>query len=331
MTPTPKVSVIIPTYNRGAFITNAINSVLAQSFKDYEVLVIDDGSTDNTPEVLQPYLDKIKYIHQENSGVSAARNAGIRQAQGEWIAFLDSDDEWFPDYLEWQMERAAGNPQVCTQVANALEISLNGESNLRFKLPYKFQNESCPVLDRPLCFVLDYNICLLQVMVMKRDALLKAGLFNTALTISEDMDMAARMSLQGPLGVCDRVLAYIYRRDEPITNLKRQMTDKGFYFHESLFKVYENLRRQKKLNFKEKRGLTDWMSTNRRSLANLLLNHGKTADARRYYKEAFLIRPSIKSSVKYMLSFLPSNLALRFTKKRGDIDGRHMELEENAL
>jgi glycosyltransferase involved in cell wall biosynthesis len=101
----PTVSVIIPTYNRAAYLPACVESVFAQTFGDYEIIVADDGSTDNTREVLAPWIQakRIRYIHQENKGPAAARNAALRLAAGEMIACLDSDDLWPPDKLEWQV------------------------------------------------------------------------------------------------------------------------------------------------------------------------------------------------------------------------------------
>jgi glycosyltransferase involved in cell wall biosynthesis len=98
----PFFSVIIPTYNRADLLINTIESVLAQRFKDFELLVIDDGSTDDTRELVNSFCDStnIRYIYQENKGVGAARNTGIKNARGEWIAFLDSDDLWLPNHLQ---------------------------------------------------------------------------------------------------------------------------------------------------------------------------------------------------------------------------------------
>lgn len=98
------ISIIIPTYNTAKYVTEAIDSALAQTYKDYEIIVIDDGSTDNTEEVLQPYMDRIRYIKKENGGPASARNLGIKEAQGEFLAFLDADDLWLADKLEWQMK-----------------------------------------------------------------------------------------------------------------------------------------------------------------------------------------------------------------------------------
>jgi hypothetical protein len=102
-----KVSIIITTYNRSAIVSNAIESALRQTYSDYELIVIDDGSTDNTREHLERYLARIRYVYQANRGVSAARNAGANLAGGEWIAFLDSDDVWQPTKLERQLSALA--------------------------------------------------------------------------------------------------------------------------------------------------------------------------------------------------------------------------------
>ena len=118
----PLISVIIPTYTREKFVTKAIDSVLKQSFRDYEIIVIDDGSTDNTREILKAYANKIKYIYQENSGVSSARNVGIQAARGLWISFLDSDDEWNED--QPQERELVGRSE---KLAKHLGLALRGE------------------------------------------------------------------------------------------------------------------------------------------------------------------------------------------------------------
>lgn len=107
----PKVSVIIPTYNCASMIAECLDSVLNQTFKDFEVIVIDDGSTDDTERVIAPYKNRITYIRQVNQGAAAARNRGIKEARGDYIAFLDSDDLWFPDKLEKQILFLAQHPE----------------------------------------------------------------------------------------------------------------------------------------------------------------------------------------------------------------------------
>lgn len=98
------ISVVIPAFNSERCINRAIKSVLSQTFSDYEIIVVDDGSTDGTADVVKKFGDRVNYIYQENSGVSVARNTGIAASKGDWIAFLDADDEWLPDKLQQQAE-----------------------------------------------------------------------------------------------------------------------------------------------------------------------------------------------------------------------------------
>src|SRR6266571_8138521 len=107
----PRVSVVIPTYNSSQYLVNAVDSVLAQSVADCEVLVIDDGSSDDTQEVMSRYGPPVRYIHQPNGGVAVARNRGIEESRGRYVAFLDADDTWYGDKLERQLAALRGNPQ----------------------------------------------------------------------------------------------------------------------------------------------------------------------------------------------------------------------------
>ncbi|MBW2201180.1 MAG: glycosyltransferase family 2 protein [Deltaproteobacteria bacterium] len=108
----PLVSVIIPTYNRGWIIQEAIDSVLAQDFSDFELIVVDDGSTDNTLDIIRSYSEDIIFLRQPNKGVSAARNQGITSSAGHLIAFLDSDDLWFPEKLTIQVDFLHSHPDA---------------------------------------------------------------------------------------------------------------------------------------------------------------------------------------------------------------------------
>lgn len=106
------VSVVIPTYNHARFVRDAVDGALAQTNCRVEVLVVNDGSTDDTRDVLATYGDRIRAIHQVNQGLSAARNTGIRHATGEWVSFLDSDDFWHPQKTERQLAAIASAPEV---------------------------------------------------------------------------------------------------------------------------------------------------------------------------------------------------------------------------
>jgi len=130
----PAVSVIMPAYNVSQFISEALESVFAQTFKDYEVIVVNDGSpdTDELLRALAPYRGRIRYIEQENRGVSAARNAAIRAARGHYVAHLDPDDLWEPGYLAAQLAEFARDPSIDVLYPDALIFGDAPEAGRRF-------------------------------------------------------------------------------------------------------------------------------------------------------------------------------------------------------
>src|SRR6185369_6881202 len=108
----PQVSVLIPAYNCGPYVAKAVESVLCQSYRNFEIIVVNDGSTDDTENVLLPYRDRIRYLAGENRGASAARNKAFRVSKGDLIAYLDADDLWQPEKLARQVELFEANPEV---------------------------------------------------------------------------------------------------------------------------------------------------------------------------------------------------------------------------
>ena len=146
----PTVSVIIPTYNHRDFVLAALDSVFAQTFTDYEVIVINDGSPDDTATLLRPLADsgRIRYLEQENTGQSIARNRGIAEAQGEFIALLDDDDLWPPDKLEWQMDAMARHPDAGMVGGPTTIVDVFGTPLSRTdfvpELTFKFCVTECP-------------------------------------------------------------------------------------------------------------------------------------------------------------------------------------------
>lgn len=124
------ISVVIPVYNSSEYIARTIESVLAQTHKPDEIIVVDDGSTDETKQKVAQYEPKVKYIYQTNAGASAARNTGIKTSSGEWIAFLDGDDEWLPEYLQKQLALLERNPQLVWTTANYLRCFCNEDRKI---------------------------------------------------------------------------------------------------------------------------------------------------------------------------------------------------------
>lgn len=324
----PRVSVIIPTYNREKFVTKAVESALAQTYMDYEVIVVDDGSNDNTRVMLEKFGDKVKYFYQDNSGVSAARNTGIKLAKGEWLAFLDSDDEWKTDYLHKQMDRAQRTPGICMQTADCLFIGLNGDTERYFEMNgslAEFHGQDYLFLEKPFRFVVKHGPWQIGSTIILRETVMKAGLFDTSLNLSEDFDLMARVASQGPFGMLREELVDVYRRDEPIACLTKQVEENHIQAREIIVRICENLKTIETLEYKERKALNEVVSANRRAIGNLLLKSGKIKEARDSYKRALFMSPSIASLGKYLLSFLgietnvwvtEKNLTLRERRKQ---------------
>jgi glycosyltransferase involved in cell wall biosynthesis len=137
----PKVSVIIPSYNHGRYILQAIESVFSQTYDDYEIIVVDDGSTDNTEEAVKPYWERIRYFYKEHGGDASARNFGTRKANGEYLVFLDADDLLMPKKLEIQATILDENPDigfVYSDFYNIIDNKISHTPALNRKLPSGF-------------------------------------------------------------------------------------------------------------------------------------------------------------------------------------------------
>ena len=194
----PSVSVIIPTFNRASWIAGAIDSVLEQTFKNFELLVIDDGSADNTTEIVASYEDQLKYFYQPNKGPSAARNSGIKKAEADLVTFLDSDDRWHKEKLETQVDLMAQNPNVKICYTDEIWIRNNKRVNPK-KIHQKYSGwiyQQC----LPLCIISPSSV------MIHREVFEKVGLFDENLLVCEDYDLWLRISQQYPITFIDKSL-----------------------------------------------------------------------------------------------------------------------------
>lgn len=186
----PQVSVIIPTYNCARYLPEAIDSVLAQSFQDFEIIVIDDGSTDNTAEVLQSYGDRLRVIYQQNQGVALARNQGIQAAQGQWIAFLDADDVLLTHKLEAQIELAASYSDLGIIHSGWNRVDAEGNLLMTVK-PWQ------EIPELTLESWLRWKPVLPSAMLFRRQWLNQAGGFDPRFPPAEDTELVLRLALMG--------------------------------------------------------------------------------------------------------------------------------------
>ena len=204
----PVVSVIMPCYRVSQYVAEALDSVLAQTFKSYEIIVVNDGSpdTEDFERVLEPYLERLVYIKQENQGVSSARNTAIRAASGKYLALLDPDDIWEPNYLEIQVGILESRPSVDLVYPNARLFGSKAVSGQLFTEQAPSQGEvTFESLVTQRCNVM-------ASVTARREAIVRVGMFDETIRSSEDFDLWIRLVLAGGRIVYhDRPLLW-YRR-----------------------------------------------------------------------------------------------------------------------
>ncbi|WP_413161541.1 glycosyltransferase family 2 protein [Capilliphycus salinus ALCB114379] len=187
----PRISVIIPAYNCDRYVGQAVESILHQTYSSYEIIVIDDGSQDKTYEVLQPYEAKIRYVYQQNQGVSVARNHGLDLARGEFVAFLDADDLFLPDTLAALLGVFEANPNLGIVHSGWRRINQQGETLMDVR-PW----ETVPKLNLET-WLRWKPLGTMGTLMFRRDRLEQVGGFEPGLTHAEDVDLILRLALKG--------------------------------------------------------------------------------------------------------------------------------------
>jgi len=214
----PEVSIVIPTYNRANFLEKAVQSVLNQTFKDFELIIVDDGSVDNTKEVIKQYVEKdprVKYFYQKNSGgTSVPRNVGIENSKGSYLAFLDSDDQWLPEKLEKQVLffKNTKDKQLGFLDCGALVINASDESIIaKYKLPYSYRGN---IFEK----ILKNNFILTPSGIfIKRIVLETIGKFDEDFKMLTDWDLYLRISKNYNFDFINESLFKYYVHKENIT------------------------------------------------------------------------------------------------------------------
>lgn len=271
----PLVSVIIPVFNREDVIARAIRSVLDQTYEALEIIVVDDGSTDQTVETCKEFGDRIRLIHQENAGPAAARNRGIYHSRGEYIAFLDSDDEWYPRKIEKQV-RFSMNGELPVVITDS-EINHPDHTDTTFQKSLfskelKADNKQVMHLFN---WILIQNFIHLSTVLIKKESLVGAGLFDETMWIAEDTDLWLRVSRTNRVGVLNEVLAKRDVRPDKLSGDKIKEFEGRVY-------SFLKLLNQKKLSDAERKSVlerTIWVHGRLiyRSLANKDFNSFRRA------------------------------------------------------
>lgn len=234
----PKFSVIIPAFNRAYVIEDAIQSVLRQNIDEVEIIVIDDGSTDNTRALLEGYHEKVIYVYQENQGISGARNKGLSLASGEYISFLDSDDIFVPGKMERELELFTrfSDAEVIAADASLFKDGVDLNLSYMVKRNFKFADSGGYILDANETLWIQGSMFPVCSMVLRRSVLEKLGLplYDTSYPSAEDWDLEIRLINQCKILIDSAVTSHVRRFDDGT----REIRDLGVKdFHRSVLGI----------------------------------------------------------------------------------------------
>ena len=256
----PLVSVIIPSYNSAHFLNRSVDSVLAQTHKNIEIIIIDDGSTDDTAEVIKRFADKVRYHYQENRGLAGARNAGIELARGQYIQFLDADDWIAAEKLERQVTQFEKSPEISVVYSDYVMVDDSGsrmEENTRW-LKGKDYGADSNVFERLLCE------CFLVVhsTLVRAEVFQQEGKFDEDRNLSEDWDLWLRLACRGhKFHYVPGEFAYYYKHGEAMTENTRLLHDRRRLLFEKFVgdSGFDSLNDKAKLEFRryQHRALAD--------------------------------------------------------------------------
>lgn len=282
----PLISVIIPTYNRAHLVGRAIQSVLNQTFQDFEIIVVDDGSTDNTEEVVRAFNDpRIHYIrHKGNYGASAARNTGIRVAKGEYVAFLDSDDEWSPTKLELQVRAFRALDDSYALVFGCIE---------------HVDEEGVPIAigKLPMSHSLFHQLLRRNVLgscsgaMIRKSVLSEVGGFDERLPARQDLDLWLRISATYNIYILPDILTIQYHHG---TQISKDICKKIHAHHLFLAKYKHFLEKNKKA-----------YAYQLYSLGRLYLSAGNLPAAREHFIKSLLLYPRLATALFLIITFIP--------------------------
>lgn len=218
----PLVSVIISLYNKERYVSRAIESVFAQTYKNYEIIVVDDGSTDASRAVLEPYMDRITYIWQENAGPGSARNRGVRESSGQYLAFLDADDYWLEGFLEHTVRFLEEHPDV--DVVSTAYFKKRSNGVIRWP-PVEREPAKGVINDFFLVYAQLPQFCCTGSVVVRRDAFLNVDGFRTDLPTGEDVELWCCLGATARWGYITIPLA-VYDQTVPASLMRRPLPER---------------------------------------------------------------------------------------------------------
>lgn len=293
------VSAIITTHNRSNLLDRAINSVLSQSYIDLELVVVSDGSTDDTDELMKKYASntRVRYIsYHPGHGGNYARNLGIKNANGEYVAFLDDDDEWMPDKIEKQLKKINEDPDIVLVYTGVHIIYVNEQ------IEYSSIPRTCGDLSKRL--LIDNIVGSTSTPLIRKSVLDKSGFFDEHLAALQDYDLWIRISLYGKIQVVPEELIKYYN----YTNSKQvsAVTDKYVKAFELINSKYAD--RLKSLTLKERmlREYSQYFL-----LGNKAMRNHNSRESRTYFRKAIRTRPNPKAMLYWFLTFFSFKTVLK--------------------
>ncbi len=321
----PKVSVVIPTYNRAEKVCKAVASVLGQSFTNLEVIVVDDGSSDGTHEKLrQAFGDRIRYYFQSNQGVSVARNRGIDEARGDYVAFLDSDDLWEKDKLEWQLKALDQFNSRCGACYTDVSFFNHSETRTMFQLAednYRHtgemgvNSEALRLLVKP--GGAGMVVCLSSLLA-RRDAVKELGGFDTLLLYSQDSEFMFRLAMSTGFCYVTRPLVLFDRApvEDRHVGVSSAWNKLDFFLRDSQLRL-EGLMRLTKDQPPPIRNLVrKQLAAVHSGWVNCYLEAGEYGMARAAATKAAQLNLTLNLAMKWLLTWISPQLALRSVRLR---------------
>lgn len=314
----PRVTVVIPAYNQAQYLTEAVDSVLSQSYQKFELVVVDDGSTDDTPDVISSYGDTIRSVRQENQGLAGARNTGIIEARGELIGLLDSDDAWEPNYLRKMISLADRFPESHVFFCSVLYV--NGEGR---ELP---QQPMIPIPSPEDMYsrMLRSNFLIPSTIFMRREAVIRAGLFDPNFRRLQDWELWLRMLRDGMkfVGIPDRLVHYRLHSTSLSTdfstmqNAARAMAEKLYGPDDGAHHTWSQERQQA------------WGGVYRSFALTSLQRGGDWDEVRRFLDQALRVQPELSKDLDlfYELALGVQPLGHRGARHQPDLKENEMKL-----
>jgi glycosyltransferase involved in cell wall biosynthesis len=321
----PKVSVVIPTYNRANRIGKCVECVLAQTFTDLEVIVVDDGSSDGTGRMLESeFGDRIRYYFQTNSGVSAARNKGIEEARGEWVAFLDSDDLWEKEKLEWQLKALQQYGSECGACYTDVRFMNHPETRTMFELAegnYKHEGSMGVNTDVLRLLVLPGGAGMVvcpSSLLARKEALKKLGGFDLRLAYSQDSELMFRMAMTTHFCYVNRPLVLFDRSpvEERHVGVSSAWNKLEFFLQDSQLRLEGLMKVTESQPAAIRKLVRHQLGSIHNGWVNCHLEAGQYGRARAAASKAARLNLTFNVGMKWLLTWINPGLALRIVRRR---------------